>query len=715
MSRTDLRIGVLASGRGSNLQAIIDRLPELPVQISVVISDNPGAVALSRAQQAGIPVCVIERKGRTQAEFELALARVLSNYRVELVVLAGFMRILGRDFLHSAPGPVINIHPSLLPAFPGLHAQAQAVYYGVKVSGCTVHFVDEGVDSGPIIAQHAVPVLAGDDEQSLAGRILEQEHLLLPEVIRLMALGRIVLADNKVRILEERAMPKRALISLSDKTGAVDFARKLVELGYEIVSTGGTYRAITGAGIPATYVTAITGFPEILDGRVKTLHPLVHGGILAKATPEHVAQLEANGIVPIEIVAVNLYPFAQVMAKPEFGLEEAVENIDIGGPAMVRAAAKNFERVTVIVDPQNYGAVLQELKASGAVSRELRLRLASEAFTHTALYDRMISGYFQSLVEGSPYTPVFSLAGVKVQDLRYGENPHQKAAFYRDPGHDQGGLAYGRQLQGKELSYNNLVDMDAAWGLVKEFALPAAVIVKHTNPCGTAVGEDVCQAYLKAYQADPVSAFGGIVALNREVDGDTAREAVKLFLEVIVAPGFSQEALQALAAKQNLRLVVVGDTRAKRKHEIKRIEGGFLVQDVDAAEEQPANWRVVSKLKPTGADLEELAFAMQVCKHAKSNAIVVSKNGHTLGVGAGQMNRVGAAGIALEQAGEQAKGAYLASDAFFPFRDTVDSAAQAGIRAIVQPGGSLKDEESIRAADEHGIILVFSGVRHFKH
>jgi phosphoribosylaminoimidazolecarboxamide formyltransferase / IMP cyclohydrolase len=403
------------------------------------------------------------------------------------------------------------------------------------------------------------------------------------------------------------------------------------------------------------------------------------------------------------------------MDKPEFTLEEAVENIDIGGPTMVRASAKNFERVTIIVNPENYGQVLAELKAKGEVSRELRLKLAAEAFTHTALYDRMISGYFQTLVEDTSYTSVFSLAGEKVQDLRYGENPHQKAAYYRTLGQGEGSLAYARQLQGKELSYNNLVDMNAAWGLVKEFSQPAAVIVKHTNPCGTAIAGDLRQAYLTALEADPVSAFGGIVALNREVDQESASEMVKLFLEVIVAPTFLDGALEILSKKQNLRLMAVGNSTSKQNFEVKQIDGGFLVQDLDVIQEEAQSWQVVSNSKPTEHDLDELAFAMKVCKHVKSNAITVSKNGQTLGVGAGQMNRVGSAVIALEQAGDKARGAYLASDAFFPFRDTVDKAAEAGIRAIVQPGGSLKDEESILAANEHGLIMVFTGVRHFKH
>ena len=511
-------------------------------------------------------------------------------------------------------------------------------------------------------------------------------------------------------------MGKRALISLSDKTGLVEFARELVNLGYEIVSTGGTFKTIQAAGIAATYVTEVTGFPEILDGRVKTLHPKVHGGILAKGTPEHLAQLEQQNITPIDIVAVNLYPFAQVMAKPDFTLAEAVENIDIGGPAMVRAAAKNYARVTVIVDPTHYALVVNELQANGHTSPELRLQLAAEAFTHTALYDRMISAYLQSLVEASSFNPVFSLAGEKVQTLRYGENPHQRAAFYRLHGEGDGSLAYAQQLQGKELSFNNLVDMNAAWALVQEFSEPAVVIVKHTNPCGVGLADSLVAAYSKAYEADPVSAFGGIVACSQSVDGATAAEIAKLFAEVVVAPSFTPEALTVLSAKPNLRLMAVGaGQKVQQRREVKQIEGGFLVQDLDTIVEDPQSWQVVSQAQPSPADLRELAFAMKVCKHVKSNAITVSKAGQTLGVGAGQMNRVGAAGIALEQAGAKADGAYLASDAFFPFRDTVDAAAKAGIKAIVQPGGSVKDAEAIQAVDEHGIIMVLTGVRHFKH
>lgn len=504
-------------------------------------------------------------------------------------------------------------------------------------------------------------------------------------------------------------MGKRALISVSDKTDVVEFAQGLVDLGFEILSTGGTAQKLEAAGIPVTPVSKVTGFPEILDGRVKTLHPMIHGGILAKDTPAHLAQLAQHGIGLIHVVAVNLYPFQETIAKGA-SLAEAVEQIDIGGPAMVRAAAKNFQRVTVIVRPAQYGAILAELREKGEVSEELRRRLAWEAFAHTAAYDQAIAAYLAG--DGA----VLAITAEKVQDLRYGENPVQTAALYR-VADSMGTLAAGRQLQGKELSYNNWMDMDAAWGAVQEFSAPACVIVKHTNPCGAAVGEDLLTAYQKALAGDPVSAFGGIVACNREVDAAVAEAMTKHFFEVIAAPSFTDEAQSILAQKKNLRLFVVPSRDGERqpRKQIRTIEGGYLVQDWDLGITPPQEWQVVTSQAPSPQDLEELEFAWRVVKHVKSNAIVVAKGGQVLGVGAGQMNRVGAAKIALEQAGENAKGAYLASDAFFPFPDTVEAAAEAGIRAIIQPGGSIRDRESIAAANAAGIIMVFTGRRHFKH
>lgn len=510
-------------------------------------------------------------------------------------------------------------------------------------------------------------------------------------------------------------MIQNALLSVSDKTGIVDFARGLVALGVTIYSTGGTLKAITDAGVPAKAVESLTGFPEMMDGRVKTLHPKVHGGILAiRDNAEHQAAMEAHGILPIDLVVVNLYPFRETIAKPNVSLEDAIENIDIGGPTMVRSAAKNNAYVGIVVNPNHYDEVLEMLKTNNSsLTQEYRLALAKEAFAHTAAYDTAIANYMSGVIGEGPTPPEYLSAYEKVMDLRYGENPHQKAAFYKEIGkaHGMGAL---KQLHGKELSYNNIVDMEAAWNMVWEFADPAVCIIKHTNPCGAATAATLHDAYVNAYEADSVSAFGGIVALNREVDVATAEEMSKIFLEVIMAPAFTKEALAILEAKKNIRLIEL----SKPEHgqvTVKKVSGGMLVQTEDDIVEDRANYKVVTKAQPTEEQWKALEFAWKLVKHVKSNAILISNEKRTLGVGAGQMNRVGSAKIALEQAGEAAKGAVLASDAFFPFGDTVETAAQYGIAAIIQPGGSIRDEESIKAADEAGIAMVFTGIRHFKH
>lgn len=510
---------------------------------------------------------------------------------------------------------------------------------------------------------------------------------------------------------------KRALVSVSDKTGVVEFAGELVSLGYEVVSTGGTAKALREAGVEVTYISDVTGFPEILDGRVKTLHPKVHGGILAQRTPEHLQQLEENAITPIDIVAVNLYPFKHTISKPGVTLEDAIENIDIGGPAMVRASAKNHRDVVIIVNPARYSEVVAEIRDKGQVLSSTRFRLALEAFNHTAEYDRCIADYLSGLSGKQEFLQTFSVTGNRIQTLRYGENPHQKAAFYQDTTAAAGTVGAAKQLQGKELSFNNIVDVEAALALAREFEKPGAVIVKHTNPCGVATADSLTEAYKRALAADEVSAYGGIVGLNRPVDKDTAAELVKIFLEAVIAPSVDPEALEVLAAKPNLRVLACGDVteEGRKSFDLKKVSGGFLIQDLDLGNVPIADWQVVTEHQPSPQDLEELAFAWKVVKHVKSNAIVVTKNNVSLGVGAGQMNRVGSAEIAFKQAGAAAKGGYLASDAYFPFGDTVEAAAKAGIKAIVQPGGSIRDEESIAAANKHGLIMVFTGMRHFKH
>jgi phosphoribosylaminoimidazolecarboxamide formyltransferase / IMP cyclohydrolase len=518
-------------------------------------------------------------------------------------------------------------------------------------------------------------------------------------------------------------MTRLALLSVSDKTGLIEFARQLVEkFDFEIVSSGGTAQALKAAGIPVMKVADYTGAPEILGGRVKTLHPKIHGGILARRDlPEHLADLEQQQIRPIDLVVVNLYPFAATISKPGVSLAEAIEQIDIGGPAMLRAAAKNFAHLTVLSNPDRYADYLAELtnnhgQASSTkgelCSIEFRQAAALETFQHTAAYDTAISSYLAA--QASAVT-TYQISAQPLQSLRYGENPHQPAAWYQT-GAVPTGWTNAQILQGKELSYNNLVDLEAARRIISEFGdTPAATIIKHNNPCGTALGNTLVEAYDRAYDADSTSAFGGIVAVNQPLDADTARSMSQTFLECIVAPACTPEAAAIFATKKNLRVLTLADLATGTKDNVKMIAGGLLVQTADEAIETTANWQVVTTKQPTAPELAELLFAWKVCKHVKSNAIVVTKNRATIGVGAGQMNRVGSAKIALEQAGTGAIGASLASDGFFPFDDSVKTAAAAGITAIVQPGGSMRDQDSIAAANELGIVMVFTGVRHFLH
>ena len=568
---------------------------------------------------------------------------------------------------------------------------------------------------------------------------------------------------------------KRALLSVSDKTGIVEFAKELSGLGYEIVSTGGTYSALEEAGVPVTSVSDITGFPECLSGRVKTLHPAVHGGILAmRDDPEHMNQIESLGIGPIDIVAINLYPFKATIMRDDVTLPEAIENIDIGGPAMLRSAAKNHKDVVVVCDPADYEKIISGLRADGGVTYDTRYRLAVKVFEHTAAYDAMIADFLRS-EKGIPLPDNPTFTYEKIQELRYGENPHQKAAYYKEIKPRPGALTEAVQLHGKELSYNNIGDANGAIACLREFAEPTVVVVKHANPCGVGSAETIAEAYGKAFAADPVSIFGGIIAANRAVDRDTAMEIAKIFVEIVIAPEFTQEALEVLTKKQNIRLLRLGSARSAsglsprdngdglirdngdglilshcpnvtesdRPHchesalrddaqkgtsplcaapgiEIKKVDGGILIQDTDAELYDEEQLRVVTVKAPTEKELTDLKFAMKVVKHVKSNAIVVAKDGMTLGVGPGQTNRIGAARIALagpdlEGGPRSAAGAVMASDAFFPFEDCVEAAAEAGITAIIQPGGSVNDEDSIKKCDELGIAMVFTGTRHFKH
>ncbi|KQT14153.1 bifunctional phosphoribosylaminoimidazolecarboxamide formyltransferase/IMP cyclohydrolase [Ramlibacter sp. Leaf400] len=521
-----------------------------------------------------------------------------------------------------------------------------------------------------------------------------------------------------------------ALLSVSDKTGIVDFARGLHALGVRLVSTGGTAKLLAAEGLPVTEVAQITGFPEMLDGRVKTLHPMVHGGLLARRDmPEHMKALQAHGIGTIDLLVVNLYPFEKTVATPGCTLEDAIENIDIGGPAMVRSAAKNWKDVGVLTDAAQYGPVLEELRSAGKLSDKTRFALCVAAFNRISDYDGAISDYLSSLQEDGTRALFGGQANgrfVKVQDLRYGENPHQQAAFYRDLYPAPGSLVTARQLQGKELSYNNIADADAAWECVKSFTTPACVIVKHANPCGVALGKDPLEAYSKAFKTDPTSAFGGIIAFNRPLDGAAAQVVAKQFVEVLMAPAFAPEALEVFKAKANVRLLQIdlppgGQSdweNGRNMMDVKRVGSGLLMQTADNRELKLGELKVVTAKQPTPQELQDLLFAWTVAKFVKSNAIVFCKDGMTLGVGAGQMSRIDSARIAsikAANAGLSLAGSVVASDAFFPFRDGLDVVVDAGAACVAQPGGSMRDDEVIAAANERGVAMVLTGVRHFRH
>ena len=506
---------------------------------------------------------------------------------------------------------------------------------------------------------------------------------------------------------------RRALISVSDKTGIVDFARELTSFNVEIISTGGTAKALRDAGISVRDISDITGFPEMMDGRVKTLHPRVHGGLLAiRDNADHVAALEQHGIQPIDLVIVNLYPFAETVKREGVTREEAIEQIDIGGPAMIRSAAKNAHDVAVIVCPEQYGRVIEELKQNnGELSLDTRNTLAQKAFEHTAQYDITVSSYLAGTGDALPDRLSWTMK--KIADLRYGENPHQKAALYQTS--TSGGIANAVVLAGKEMSFNNYVDAEAAWQLVCDFEQTACAIIKHTNPAGAGLGETLTDAYKKALATDPVSAFGGIVAFNRKVDAAAGEEVTKIFTEVVIAPGYDAAALEVLRAKKNLRVIQMSDVEQPAGVELKQVGGGMLVQTRDDHKLNPAELNVVTERKPSDDELRALQFAWIVCKHTKSNAIVYARADQTVGVGAGQMSRVDSVKIGAMRAQLPVAGSVLASDAFFPFRDGIDEAARHGITAVIQPGGSVRDEEVIAAANEHALAMVFTGIRHFKH
>jgi phosphoribosylaminoimidazolecarboxamide formyltransferase/IMP cyclohydrolase len=725
------RIAVGVSGGGSNLRALVAAAErgELGGEIALVFADR-GCVALDWAAERGLETALLPG-GKDKA-----LVATLEAAQPDLIVLAGYMRIVKKRTLRAFEGRIVNTHPSLLPSYPGAHAVRDALAHGARVTGATIHLVDATLDGGPILAQEAVAILPADDEATLHERIKAVEHRLLPAVVARL------LAEPGT----EPPTPRRALLSVSDKTGLVGFGRALVGRGFELVSTGGTARVLRDDGLPVTDVAAVTGFPEMLDGRVKTLHPRVHAGILAdRRLADHRAQLAAASIAPFEIVCVSLYPFAAAAERDGISLDELVEEIDIGGPSMVRAAAKNHASVTIVTDPDRYADVLAALDAHGSVPPGLRSALAVEAFRHTAAYDARIAAELPCRLDAAgvelpgwpglprsedPFPPDLTIGLEKVETLRYGENPHQAAAWYRRPGPDaeRGPFADGGSLLGgKPLSFNNVLDAAAAAAIAQRLRGSACVIVKHTNPCGAAERDTLLAAWHDALAADPVSAFGGVVGLTRPVDRPTAEALVEIFLELVVAPGFDDEARQVLAAKENLRLVLderlaaEGDPGWPSRTGVIRTAGGaVLVTAADTRPDDPADWGTVTARPPTDEEWRDLDLAWRLVRAATSNAIVLVKDGRQVGLGSGQTSRVDAARQAVEKArailGPEALwGAACASDAFYPFPDAVEVCLEAGVTAFVQPGGSMRDAEVIAAVDVAGAAMIVTGTRHFRH
>jgi len=761
------RIAVGVSGAGSNLRALAAAAGrgELGGSIALVFADR-ACPALDWAVEQGIETALLPglaaREPDERAAADEILAATLRAAAIDLVVLAGYLRIVGQSTLEAFAGRILNTHPALLPSFPGAHAVRDALAHGVAVSGATVHLVDATLDGGPIVAQEAVPVLPGDDEATLHARIRAVEHRLLPRAVALALAGALRVEGRRVTVDLERAeavvpVPRRALLSVSDKSGLVPFAAGLVGLGFELVSSGGTARVLREAGLPVTDVAALTGFPEMLDGRVKTLHPRIHAGILAdRRRADHRRQLLAAAIAPFELVVVNLYPFAAAAERPGTTFDELVEEIDIGGPSLVRAAAKNHASVAIVTDPARYGVVLAALRREGHVPDGLRAALAVEAFRGTAAYDARIAAELPARMAANgvalpdepglpgatdPYPPSLTIGLEKVETLRYGENPHQPAARYRRAGErpEAGPFATAAPpLQGKPLSYNNILDASAAAALARQLRGPACVIVKHTNPCGAAERDDLLAAWRAALEGDPVSAFGGVVALTGTVERAVAEALGSIFLEVVVAPAYDDEARAVLAAKPNLRLIIdpnlgPGATAeagppasaavppaADPTGSLRTAGGAVLVGAPDSLPDDPAGWRLVTSRAPTDRERADLELAWRLVRGVTSNAIVLVRDGMLIGLGSGQTSRVDAARQAVEKARtlhgpERLAGAACASDAFFPFPDAVLACLEAGVRAFVQPGGSIRDGEVIAVAEAAGAAMLMTGVRHFRH
>ena len=743
MTASSGRIAVGVSGTGSNLRSLHASAVrgELGGQVVLVFADRP-CPALEWATEQGLDTALVPGGD------DDALAATLDGARPDVIVLAGYMRIVGPAVLAAHRGRIVNTHPSLLPAFPGAHAVRDALAHGVAVTGCTVHLVDETLDGGPIVAQDVVPIRQGDDAAVVHDRIRAVEHRLLPRVVALLLAGAVsVDADGRTAAIDlELAdaripVPRRALLSVSDKTGLAALGRGLVNVGFELVSTGGTAQALREAGLPVSDVASVTGTREMLDGRVKTLHPRIHAGLLAdRRLDEHRRQLLGAAITPFELVVVNLYPFAAALERPGIGTDELIEEIDIGGPSMVRAAAKNHANVAVVTSPARYGDVLAALDGVAGLDDRFRRELALEAFAHTAAYDALIAAELPGRLVAAglldppadPYPPKLTLALEKVETLRYGENPHQPAARYRRPGSSLADGLFGvdrAPLQGKALSYNNVLDAAAAAALGRDLRGPAVVIVKHTNPCGAAQRDHLLDAWSAALEADPVSAFGGVVALTRPVDRAVAVALASIFLEIVIAPAYSDDALAVLAAKPNLRVLVdealatdatVAGSSASPTGNLRTAGGAVLVSAPDDRTDDPDRWTCVTGRIPTPDEREDLDLAWRLVRGVTSNAIVLVRDRRLVGIGSGQTSRVDAARQAVAKAhsmlgASSTVGAACASDAFFPFPDAVDACLAAGVTAFVQPGGSVRDAETVAAVDAAAGTMLMTGVRHFRH
>ncbi|MEP7157976.1 MAG: bifunctional phosphoribosylaminoimidazolecarboxamide formyltransferase/IMP cyclohydrolase [Chloroflexota bacterium] len=723
------RIAVCVSGAGSNLRALRrhERRGLLGGEIALVLADRP-CDALGFAADEGLATAIVEpSQYADRAAWDIAVSDTLINADLDWVVLAGFMRVLGPVMLDHFRNRILNVHPSLLPAYAGARPVADTLAGGARVTGVTVHIVDQSLDGGPIVAQQAVTVLPTDDEASLLVRLHSVEHQLLPRVVSLALAGALEVRDGAISInltaADSLPRPRRALLSVSDKAGLAAFATRLAGIGFELVSTGGTARALREAGLEVTDVADVTGFPEMLDGRVKTLHPRIAAGVLAdQRSEDHRAQLAAAYIEPFELVVVNLYRFADAAARENISDDELIEEIDIGGPTLVRAAAKNQASVGIVTDPAQYDAVLLELGHGGGLTEDMRRELAAAAFRLTAGYDALIA---ETL--GRRWWHRLDLPGrlnlelTPAQSLRYGENPHQSAGLYHAAGIDlaPGAFSQGAALlQGKALSYNNILDTAAATGLARDLRGAACVIIKHANPCGAAEADDMLSAWQRALAGDPVSAFGGLVAVTRAIDKPLAEAITSIFLEVVAAPDVLPDALEILARKPNLRVLIDAGLGAQPSAgmELRSAGGALLLTEADIAPDDPTTWTAATKRQPTPEERAALDLAWRICRHVKSNAIVLIKAGALVGVGAGQMSRVDSARLAVAKAGpERAIGAVCASDAFYPFADALEVCAQAGVSAFVQPGGSQRDAEVIAAADAAGATMLLTGVRHFRH